>query len=130
MADDKAAERADTQADGRTDGKDSRTASRTLAATRARDTIARTVWIVCMTLALVLAAAAFSYALEANEDNDLVKLVRDLANTFDLGFFDLDNPVKAFEDPNGAVKTALFNYGIACVVYLVAGRILERLIRP
>ncbi len=134
MADDKAAERADSRADGRsdgrTDGKDSRTASRTLAATRARDTIARTVWIVCMTLALVLAAAAFSYALEANEDNGLVKLVRDLANTFDLGFFDLDNPVKAFEDPNGAVKTALFNYGIACVVYLVAGRILERLIRP
>ena len=104
--------------------------SRSLVATRVRDNVARTIWIVCVTLALILAAAAFSYALEANEDNGLVQLVRDLANTFDLGFFDLDNPVKAFEDPNGAVKTALFNYGIACVVYLVVGRILERLVRP
>jgi hypothetical protein len=104
--------------------------TRALAVARVRDNAARVVWIVCVTLALVLAAAAFSYALEANEDNGLVQAVRDLANTFDLGFFDLDNPVKAFADPNGSVKTALFNYGIACVVYLVLGRILERLLRP
>ena len=134
MADDKAADQADKQtdkhADRKSEGGTDRAAARTLAANRARDTVARTVWIVCVTLALVLAAAAFSYALEANEDNGLVQAVRDLANTFDLGFFDLDNPVKAFDDPNGAVKTALFNYGIACVVYLMAGRILERLIRP
>lgn len=120
--DDKAVEPA--EATGKSSG------SRSLVATRVRDNVARTIWIVCVTLALILAAAAFSYALEANEDNGLVQLVRDLANTFDLGFFDLDNPVKAFEDPNGAVKTALFNYGIACVVYLVVGRILERLVRP
>ncbi|QSR27273.1 hypothetical protein CFH99_16760 [Nocardioides aromaticivorans] len=97
---------------------------------RLRDNAARVVWIICVTLALVLAAAAFSYALEANEDNALVQAVRDLANTFDLGFFDLDNPVKEFADPNGSVKTALFNYGIACVVYLMVGRILERILRP
>ncbi|HWJ08248.1 MAG TPA: hypothetical protein VNS46_02670 [Nocardioides sp.] len=104
--------------------------SRALMVARVRDNAARVVWIVCMTLALVLAAAAFSFALEANEDNGLVSTVRELANAFDLGFFDLDNPVKAFADPNGSVKTALFNYGIACVVYLVLGRILERLLRP
>ncbi len=28
------------------------------------------------------------------------------------------------------VKTALFNYGLASVVYLVIGRVLERVIRP
>ncbi|KAA1419620.1 hypothetical protein F0U44_08000 [Nocardioides humilatus] len=83
-----------------------------------------------MTLALVLAAAAFSFALDANVNNDLVKLVRDLANAFDLGFFDLDEPVKRFKNPNSDVKTALFNYGIAAVVYLIVGRFLERLIRP
>ncbi len=120
--DDKAVEPAEATGKG--------SGSRSLVATRVRDNVARTIWIVCVTLALILAAAAFSYALEANEDNGLVQLVRDLANSFDLGFFDLDNPVKAFEDPNGAVKTALFNYGIACVVYLVVGRILERLVRP
>ncbi|NHA01916.1 hypothetical protein G5V59_25995 [Nocardioides sp. W3-2-3] len=65
MADDKA-DQADKQAE-------TKTAGRSLAATRARDTLARTVWIVCVTLALILAAAAFSYALEANEDNGLVQ---------------------------------------------------------
>lgn len=108
----------------------SRRASRVLVTARARDTAARAVWLVCVTLALVLAAAAFSFALDANQDNGLVKLVRDMADAFDLGFFDLDNPVKAFKNPNGEVKTALFNYGIACVVYLMLGRVLERLVRP
>ena len=86
--------------------------------------------MVCLTLALVLAAAAFSFALKANVDNDLVKLVRDLANAFDLGVFDLDKPVKEFKNPNSEVKTALFNYGLAAVVYLIVGRFLERVIRP
>ncbi|AIY20015.2 hypothetical protein [Pimelobacter simplex] len=107
--------------------------SRSLAVARVRDIVARGIWIVCMVLALVLAIAAFTYALEANSDNGLVKLARHLADVFDLGFFDLDNPVKAFDDandPNGAVKTALFNYGLGAVVYLVLGRILERIIRP
>jgi len=104
--------------------------SRVLTTARVRDNIARIIWIVCMALALVLAIAAFTYALEANEDNDLVKLARDLADAFDLGFFDLDNPVKAFEGKNAVVKTALFNYGLASVVYLVIGRVLERIVRP
>lgn len=108
----------------------SHAASRTLALARLRDTAARVVWMICVTLALVLAAAAFTFALEANEENGLVQLVRDLGDAFDLGFFDLGNPVKAFQDPNGEVKTALFNYGIASVVYLVLGRLLERIIRP
>ncbi|MDQ6522481.1 hypothetical protein RB608_02665 [Nocardioides sp. LHD-245] len=104
--------------------------SRSLTVARVRDNIARVVWIVCMVLALILAVAAFTYALEANQDNGLVKLVRDLADIFDLGFFDLDNPVKAFEGKNAVVKTALFNYGLASVVYLVIGRVLERIVRP
>jgi len=104
--------------------------SRSLATARLRDHGARIVWLVCLVLALIMAIAAFSYALEANENNKLVELFRDLADAFDLGFFDLDNPVKEFQNPNGAVKTALFNYGIATVVYLVLGRVLERLIRP
>jgi hypothetical protein len=101
-----------------------------LTVARIRGYVSRAVWVICLTLALILAAAAFSFALDANEKNDLVQLIRDLANAFDLGFFDLDNPVKTFKDPNSDVKTALFNYGIAAVVYLIAGRFLERLIRP
>ncbi|KAA1426236.1 hypothetical protein [Nocardioides antri] len=101
-----------------------------LTVARVRGVVSRTVWVICLTLALVLAAAAFSFALDANEKNDLVQIVRDLANAFDLGFFDLDEPVKRFENPNSEVKTALFNYGIAAVVYLIVGRVLERIIRP
>lgn len=104
--------------------------SRVLAVARWRDNAARVLWVICVAFAMVLAAAAFTFALEANANNDLVKIVRDLANAFDLGFFDLDNPVKEFQGKNDLVKTALFNYGIAAVVYLVIGRLLERIIRP
>ena len=97
---------------------------------RVRGIVARTVWVICMTLALILATAAFSFALDANDKNDLVQLVRDLANAFDLTFFDLDNPVKEFTGENKPVKDALFNYGICAVVYLIMGRFLERIIRP
>ncbi|MDN5746730.1 MAG: hypothetical protein L0H31_16670 [Nocardioidaceae bacterium] len=104
--------------------------NRALVTARVRTHGARIVWLVFLVLALIMAIAAFSFALEANEKNKLVEIFRDLADAFDLGFFDLDNPVKAFSDPNGVVKTALFNYGIATVVYLVLGRVLERVIRP
>lgn len=97
---------------------------------RVRGIVARVLWVICLVLALVLACAAFSFALEANNRNELVKGIRDLADAFDLGYFDLDNPVKEFDDPNGDVKTALFNYGIAAVIYLIVGRFLERIIRP
>jgi hypothetical protein len=107
-----------------------KSAERTLTVARVRVLVARVVWVAFMILALVLAAAAFSYALEANQRNGLVQLVRDLADDVDLGFFDLDNPVKGFQGENSTVKTALFNYGLAAVVYLVAGRFLERIIRP
>lgn len=113
-----------------TAGESGQRTSRALAMARVRDTAARVIWLVCVILALILAAAAFSFALEANEQNELVQLIRDLGNSFDLGFFDLDNPVKEFQNPNGEVKTALFNYGIASVVYLVIGRVFERILRP
>ena len=84
-----------------------------LTVARVRGIVARTLWMICLVLALVLACAAFSFALDANEDNGLVKGIQDLADSWvDLGFFDLDNPVKAFDNPNGDVKTALFNYSM------------------
>ena len=106
----------------------SRSSALTIA--RIRGIVARVVWVVCLTLALILAIAAFSFALDANEENGLVMLVRDLADVFDLRAFDLEKPVKEFADPNSEVKTALFNYGIAAVVYMIVGRFLERLVRP
>jgi hypothetical protein len=110
------------------------TTRRSLTVVRVRGIVARVVWTVLLVLALVLAAAAFSYALATNDGNGLVKALRDLADVFDLVVFDWDDkgdePVKRFTGENARDKTALFNYGLAAVVYLVVGRFLERVIRP
>ncbi|GAA3805756.1 hypothetical protein [Nocardioides panacisoli] len=111
----------------------SKSSERVLTVARVRGVVARVLWTVCLVLALVLAIAAFSYALDANQNNGLVKFFQELADRIDMGWFDLDNPVKDFRskgDPNGEVKNALFNYGIAAVLYLIVGRVLERIIRP
>jgi hypothetical protein len=92
--------------------------------------LARVVGLVFLLLALVLALAALCIALDANADNSFVKFVLDLADSVDLGVFDLSNPIKEFGGENGPTKEALLNYGLGAVVYLIVGRILERIIRP
>jgi hypothetical protein len=98
--------------------------------TRARLTIARLLWLWCALCASVLAVAALLIAVDAERTNPLVELILDLADGVDLGVFDLGNPIKRFTGENGETTTALFNYGIGAVVYLVAGRLLDRLVRP
>ncbi len=95
-----------------------------------RSILARVVWAVFVVFALVLALAALLIALDANPDNSLVEFIKGFADSVDLGVFDLDNPIKGFDGSNAETKTALFNYGIGAIVYLVVGRILERLIKP
>ncbi|WP_231123653.1 hypothetical protein [Nocardioides sambongensis] len=106
--------------------------SRRLGTARVRGIAARVVWALFLAAALVMAAAAFSFALDANGGNALVRAVRDLADVLDLGLFDLDNPVwePGADAKNALVKTALANYGAAAVAYLVVGRVVERIIRP
>lgn len=95
-----------------------------------RNAVARVIWAIFLFSALVLAGAALAIALEANADNGLVDLVLRLADRVDLGVFDLDNPIKEFGGDDAATKTALFNYGIGAVLFLIVGRIVEKLIRP
>ncbi|MBS42164.1 MAG: hypothetical protein CMH83_03095 [Nocardioides sp.] len=100
---------------------------------RARTAVARVVWLVCALFALILAAAALLGALDANTGNELVKFIGDTSDKIDLGFFDLDNPIKDFDTKVDGIedtKTTLFNYGIAAVVWLVIGRVADRVIRP
>ena len=92
--------------------------------------IAQVVWLVCVVCALFLAIGALLIALDANQKNSLVKFVLDGANAVDLGLFSRSNGIKDFTGDNAEVKNALFNWGIGAVVYLVVGRILDRLIRP
>jgi hypothetical protein len=105
------------------------TTTRTTTA-RVRGIVAQVLWTVCVLFAVVLAAGALCIALEANRDNGLVKFVLDFAAGVDLGVFSRDNGIKEFGGSNAETKNALFNWGLAAIVWLVIGRVLERIARP
>jgi hypothetical protein len=94
--------------------------------------LAQLVWLVCVAAALVLAVGALLIALgdSVNQDNDLVTFVLDLADKLDLGVFDLEDGVFSFDGKNAETKDALVNWGLAAIVWLIGGRILDRIIRP
>ncbi|MDQ4053249.1 MAG: hypothetical protein M3237_11190 [Actinomycetota bacterium] len=101
-------------------------------ADKIRTIVARLVWLVFVICALALAVAALLYAIEAESTNNLVSFFYNLADTVDLNFFGLHDPIREFRT-DGRVdeqKTALFNYGIGSILYLIVGRIVEKLIHP
>lgn len=95
-----------------------------------RTRVAQVVWLVCALAAVILALGALTYALKTNADNGLVQAVRDGAAFLDFGLFSMDNGVKEFTGDNADIKNSLFNWGLAAVVWLILGRVLERIIRP
>ena len=95
---------------------------------RARQAVAQVAWTICALFALVLALGALLVAIDAtNESNDLVRFVLQLADAVDLGVFSRDGGVMQFDSET---KDALLNWGLAAIVWLVIGRLLERIIRP
>ena len=99
-------------------------------ATSVRTRVAQVVWLLFVIPALFLALGALCVALDFNRDNPLVDFVLTGADTFDLGVFSMDDGIKTFDGSNADTKNALFNWGIGAIVWLVVGRILERIIRP
>jgi hypothetical protein len=102
-----------------------------------RSRVASIVWLVAVLAAIVLAVGALLYALDANMKNDLVKGVLDVADKIDGPFWrifefyqDKKGPGHASHAPHDAVKEHLVNWGLAAVAYLIAGRVLDRVIRP
>jgi hypothetical protein len=93
-----------------------------LALVRAR--LAALVWLAAVVCALLLAIGALVVALKMNQHNAIVSFVTDAANKLDFGEF------KKFHGQDAATKSALVNWGIAAVIYLVIGKVLDRLIRP
>jgi hypothetical protein len=91
-----------------------------------RNRIAAVVWLVAVLAAVVLASGALLVALDANQDNAIVDFVRNLARDIDGPFWN----VFTFEGDNAKTKELLVNWGLAAVAYLVAGKILDRIIRP
>ncbi|MGA8844997.1 MAG: hypothetical protein WB471_00085, partial [Nocardioides sp.] len=72
-------------------------------------------------------------AIEANRQNDLVVFMRETADKIDLGLFDLSSPIKDFNlkvENTADTGTALFNYGLAAISWLVIGKVADSVIRP
>lgn len=88
-----------------------------------RDLVATAVLTVAVLAALVLALGAVLVGLKANVDNPIVSGVLDLANR-------LDGPFADIFTFSSVIKQTLVNWGIAAAVYLIAGRLIERVIRP
>lgn len=116
---------AEAEGGSRSGRKDRQTGRKVVAGANAvRSRIASLVWLVAVVCALFLAVGALMVALKMNQDNAIVAFVLDGAEKLDLGDF------KEFTGKDAAVKSALTNWGIAAVIYLVVGKVLDRIIRP
>ncbi|GAA4694742.1 hypothetical protein GCM10023349_07370 [Nocardioides conyzicola] len=100
------------------------------ATAQARIRLAQLIWLAAVVCALFLAVGALLIALDANDKNVLVGFVLDVADVVDLDVFSRDNGIFTFDGADAATKSALANWGLGAVAYLVVGRILERLVRP
>jgi hypothetical protein len=109
---------------------DPRRVSATVA--KVRSVSAQVIWAVCALAALVLAVAALCIALKANQGNGLVSFLLRSADRLDLGVFSRGDGVAHFTGHTHAAETknALVNWGLAAVIWLVGGRIVERIVRP
>ncbi|MGN6574641.1 MAG: hypothetical protein ACTHKG_03040 [Nocardioides sp.] len=94
-----------------------------------RTKVASAVWLVAVVCALFLAVGALLVALKANQDNPIVAFILDGADLLD-GPFNRKNGIFTFDGKSGETQSALVNWGIAAIVYLVVGKVLDRLIRP
>ena len=91
---------------------------------RFRNLLASLIWLVAVIAAAVLALGALFTALDqANQSNEIVRFVLERGH-------DLVGPFKDLFRLETAKNTLLVNWGIAALVYLIAGKILERFIRP
>jgi hypothetical protein len=100
-----------------------------------RTRIAALLWLAAVLAAIALAAGALLIALDANRDNALVTLVLNTARSIDGPFwriFEFTEVGKSggIREVHDVSKEVLVNWGLAAVAYLVAGRILDRVIRP
>lgn len=91
---------------------------------RFRNLLASLIWLIAVIAAAVLALGALFTALDqANQSNEIVRFVLERGH-------DLVGPFKDLFRLETAKNTLLVNWGIAALVYLIAGKILERFIRP
>ena len=113
--------------------RESDTKSKTIASrgAEARAGLARVVEVAFTLVAafLVLAAILVAVRDNINADNPLVKLVINIAETFD-GPLSRTDGILQFDGKHKVTQDALFNWGIAAALWLVVGRIVGKIIRP
>jgi len=98
-----------------------------------RTKIGQVTWLVCVACALVLAAGALLISLQGagtNSANALYEWIVDTGDKLDFGVFSRENGLFDFVGKNSDTKDALANWGLAAIVWLVIGRVLDRVIRP
>ncbi|MER7249001.1 hypothetical protein [Kribbella sp. NPDC000426] len=89
-----------------------------------RNLIASLIWLIAVLAAAVLALGALFTALDqTNQSNEIVRWILERGH-------DLVGPFKDLFRLETAKNTLLVNWGIAALVYLIAGKIVERIIRP
>ncbi len=90
-----------------------------------RSKVATAVWLLAVLAAVVLAVGALLVALDFNEKNSVVEFIRETADSINfLG------KLKDFSGKDALTKEVLLSWGVCAIVYLVAGKLLERVIRP
>jgi hypothetical protein len=100
---------------------------------RLRTVAAQAIWAVCVLAALVLAVATLCIALKVDQGDGLVRFLLQTADRLDFGVFSRGSDgVAHFKGHTqaAAAKTALVDWGMAAAVWLVGGRVVERLVRP
>jgi hypothetical protein len=91
---------------------------------RVRNWIASLIWLAAVIAAAVLALGALFTALDqTNQSNEIVRWVLERGH-------DLVGPFKDLFRLETAKNTLLVNWGIAALVYLIAGKLIERFVRP
>ena len=95
-----------------------------------RHRTATAVWLLAVGCALLLAVGALLVALGVDPDGAAVGFVTGTADRLGLGLLSRDGAIPTpGRDPDG-VQSALVNWGLGAIAYLVAGKILDRTIRP
>lgn len=106
------------------------TRSRSMDPDEARNKAAQIGRIFATIIAVILALGAILVAFQnnVNNANGLVQFILDVAGIFD-GPLSRVNGLFVFRGDNAVVKSALVNWGLAAVVWLVIGRVWDRIVR-
>jgi anti-sigma factor RsiW len=89
-----------------------------------RNLLASLIWLIAVLAAAMLALGALFTALDqTNQSNEIVRWILERGH-------DLVGPFKDLFRLETAKNTLLVNWGIAALVYLIAGKIIERFVRP